>query len=314
MAKHAAQEPERIEVTAVIVDEDGAEGRPVSFDGEPEIGSGPDDAPEPPASSPFPYPDARKSRRTRRILIALIIVVIVAIVAVVGATAALSMRAGGEATQQAQQDSAVSDRLAIGEAGTDDAAAQVREGGSAPDVAAIIGATADEAIAGVGHGAVNAGETEVDEEDNPIKRIVTVELSDEPADTRTGVPSVYLGLDEEGCCVEASFSAGLSQLGYASMSFADAVNQARVVDEVLASAGIPVAEGAVALPGDPAAYTSYAADGTTVQRESYTFTGTYDADGATRSWHATLSYDYPAGSTTGVSEVVRRITITVDAQ
>lgn len=308
MAKHAAADPDRIEVSAVVVDADEPADNPpteaVPPAGRPQGASAP---------APFPYPDMRRSRRVRKVLIALIVVVVLAIVAVAGVTVYISLNQGSAATEQAEEQSAAADQAAMGAAGANDAVSATREGFEPPAVAPLIGMTTDEAIAQIGHGATNVGEKEVDEEDNPVTRIVTIELSDEPADTRTGTPSVYLGLDEDGRCIEATFSTGLSQLGYAQMSFADAVSQARVVDNVLASAGVAVAEGAIALPANAADYTTYAADGTTVEKETFAFSGSYDADGSERAWTATLTYDYPSATAGGaVTDAVRRITVTVE--
>ena len=60
---------------------------------------------------------------------------------------------------------------------------------------------------------------EVNEEGNPIKTEVRVALTDEPADTRTGTPTLYLGLDEDGAVVQAGYSAGTASLGYGTLSF-----------------------------------------------------------------------------------------------
>lgn len=270
------------------------------------------------ASAPFGAEDAfssidgSASRRTRKVLICVIVAIVVVIVAVAAALVVMSMRGAEEASEQAQTQGSTAEEVAIGQAGVSDAATQMREAGEVPSLASLLGLTADEAVAQVGHGATMTNDVEVDEEGNPIVRIVTVELSDEPADTKTGTPSVYVSFDEDGTCIEAAFSAGLSQIGYAPMSFADAVGAGNVVSEVLSAAGAVVADGAISLPADAAAYTTYAADGTTIQRESYAFTGTSDANGVAVSWTAELTYDYSGASSSGdVSSAVRRITVTI---
>ena len=100
----------------------------------------------------------------------------------------------------------------------------------------------------MGRGATVTATREVNEEGNPIKTSLTVALTEEPADTRSGTPTVYLGLDEEGKVVQAGYSAPLASLGFGSLSFADAVSNEHVVEKTLQEAGIPVEEGAAVLP------------------------------------------------------------------
>ena len=92
-----------------------------------------------------------------------------------------------------------------------------------PNLAAVLGMTKDEAIAALKHGATETTSKEVNEEGNPVKTNVTVALTDEPADTRSGTPTVYLGLNEDGAVVQAGYSAATASLGYGSLSFVDAV-------------------------------------------------------------------------------------------
>ena len=121
----------------------------------------------------------------------------------------------------------------------------------------VLGLGQDEALAALAHGAQVTASKDVNEEGNPIKKDVTVALTDEPADTRTGTPTVYLGLNEEGKVVQAGYSASTAALGYGTLSFADAVKNEHVVEKTLQEAGIPVAEGAAVLPEDKTAYSTY---------------------------------------------------------
>ena len=81
--------------------------------------------------------------------------------------------------------------------GVEDASTGTEKLITAPNLAAILGASQDDAIASVGRGATVTATREVNEEGNPIKTSLTVALTEEPADTRSGTPTVYLGLDEE---------------------------------------------------------------------------------------------------------------------
>lgn len=346
MAKHAHEDSDRIEVDAVVLDEAGGPvgqapraDRACADESADEQDFG-DEAKPAPIASPldshgpalsaaeevFPYPDQRKSRRTRKVLIALIIVVVIVIAAGIATVAVLSLQEGASANKQAMDDSAVSGQLAIGETGADDAVVSADARVEVVNVASLLGLSRDDAIAQIGHGAQVTAEkaseedSEGDGEDaqaddaadeGGVATLLTVSLQDDPSDTLTGVPTVYLGLDGDGAVVEASYSAGLSQLGYAAMRFADAVGVAKVVDQTLSAAGITVDSSAISLPEDAASYTTYDTDGTTVLRENCSFTGSTTVSDAPCTWTADLAYDYSAAHG-DVTDAVRRITVTVE--
>ena len=252
-----------------------------------------------------------KSRRLRRMLIGVIIVLVVLLVAALVGVGMLVVNESRSAVQMAtnnQQQS--SDALED----VEDASTGTEKLVTAPDLASILGASQDDAIAAVGHGATVTATREVNEEDNPIKTSLTVALTEEPADSRSGTPTVYLGLDEEGAVVQAGYSAPLASLGFGSLSFADAVSNEHVVEKTLQEAGIPVEEGAVALPEDKAAYSTYDSAGTTLVRENCTFDGEAEISGASRSWSATLSYDYTtANASDNLADTIRLIYVYVNA-
>ena len=77
---------------------------------------------------------------------------------------------------------------------------------------------------------------------NAVKKSVTVALTAEPADSRSGTPTVYLGLDADGKVVQAGYSAATASLGYGSLSFADAVKNEHIVEKTLREAGVNVAD------------------------------------------------------------------------
>ena len=154
----------------------------------------------------------------------------------------------------------------------------------------------------------------VNEEGNPIKTEARVALTAEPADSRTGTPTVYLGLDEAGKIIQAGYSASTTALGYGSLSFADAVRNEDIIQKTLAEAGVAVPEGAVELPEDSTAYTTVDSDGKTVTKEYCSFSGEADVEGASHTWSAVLSYDYSMANASGnLADTVRTIFIYVNA-
>ena len=253
-----------------------------------------------------------KSRRMRRVLIGIIVVLVVLLVAAVVAGVMLVRTASETAVQMAAStQNQTDDEL---QEGVEDANEQAEKIVTAPDLTSLLGLTQEDAIAAVGHGATVTATTEVNEEGNPVRTNVTVALTEEPADTRSGTPTVYLGLDEAGAVVQAGYSAPTSSLGFGSLSFADAVTNEHVIEKTLAEAGIPVEEGAAVLPDDKAEYSTYDSDGTTLVRENYTFEGTVDIDGASHAWSSTLSYDYTtANASDNLADTIRLIYVFVDA-
>lgn len=260
------------------------------------------------AATPELSPRMKKSRRTRRVLIVLVILLILVVAALGFFMFRTFSNSQQEAAQQTQEQ-AVSPRDDIRNASADDA----REATSAklanvPDLASLLGKTQDQAIADLGRGALITQNREVNEEGSPIKVNLNVALTEEPADSKTGTPTVYLGLSEDGTVLQAGYSAAASALGFGSLSFADAVNNEHVIEKTLAKTGVMVPEGSAVLPANKDEYSTYATDGTTVVRERCSFEGDVDVNGIPCNWSSVLSYDYTTQVVTGnLNDTVRII-------
>ena len=256
----------------------------------------------------------RKSRRMRRVLIAIVVLLIL----LIGALGYFTFRLLGEsqtlASQQTQEQQSSAEVGSINKDETKDAASTATKKTEVPDLAAVLGMTTDDAIAALKHGATETSSKEVSEEGNPVKTNVTIALTDEPADTRSGTPSVYLGLDEDGKIVQAGYSAATAALGYGSLSFVDAVKNEHIVEKTLAEASIAVPEGTVELPADKTAYSTYDTDGTTLVKESCSFSGTVDLAGAAHEWSSVLLYDYKTANASGnLADTIRIIYVYINA-
>ena len=268
-------------------------------------------APEPELS-----PRMKKSQRTRRVLIVLVVLLIL----VVGAVGFFWYRtwvgSHQEAAQQTQEQAeAPSPRAGIAGAPTGDAAETKGKLADVPDLAGLLGKNQDETLAAIGRGALVTSNSEVNEEGNPIKLNLTVSLSEEPAGGKTGTPTVYLGLGEDGAVRQAGYSASASALGFGALSFADAVNNEHVIEKTLAKVGVDVAEGSAKLPANKDEYSTYASDGTTVVRERCSFEGDIDVNGTPCTWSAVLSYDYTTQVVTGnLNDTVRIIYVYITAK
>ncbi|OUO90893.1 histone-lysine N-methyltransferase [Gordonibacter sp. An230] len=265
------------------------------------------------SKQPLP-PHLRKSRRMRRILIA----VVVLLVLLIGALGYLTWRLLGEsqtlATQQAQQQQSSQEVDAMHEEDTKDAATATTKKTEVPNLAGVLGLTRDEAVEKLRHGATVTSEKEVSEEGSAVKTNVTIALTDEPADTRSGTPTVYLGLDEGGRTIQAGYSAATASLGYGSLSFVDAVENEGIVEKTLEEAGVSVPAGSAVLPEDKAAYSTYASDGTTLVEEKCSFSGTVELDGVAHEWSSVLLYNYATANTSGnLADTIRMIYVYVNA-
>lgn len=255
----------------------------------------------------------RKSRRMRRILIVVIILLVLLLAAMFYFGFQMLKTSDSAAVQQAQNAEQQTD--AIGADDTTDAANEAVKTTTVPDLASLLGLTQDEAVERLQHGAQVTGDPRaVNEEGNPIKSEVRVALTAEPADSRTGTPTVFLGLDKKGRVVQAGYSASTASLGYGALSFADAVRTEHVIEKTLAEAGVTVDADDVALPEDSASYTTYDTDGKTITKEYCSFSGSSEVDGAAHTWSAVLSYDYSMANASGnLADTVRTIFIYVNS-
>ncbi|MEG1197645.1 MAG: hypothetical protein RSD38_04600, partial [Raoultibacter sp.] len=247
----------------------------------------------------------KKSRRMRRLLI----VVVCLLVVLMGVLAVLSYMLVQE-TQNAALQQVTQDVEAVGSQNTKDASTTVVKKTTVPALVGILGKTQAEAVKLIGHGALAAPPVEVKEEGNPIKSKVTVTLTDEPADTRSGAPTVYLGFNEAGTVVQAGYSAATASLGYGSLSFTDAIQNEKIIEATFAEAGLTLPAGSVVLPTDKMKYSTYATDGKTLLKENCSFSGTAEAGGVAYSWSAVLMYDYAAANASGnLADTIRQVYI-----
>jgi len=254
-------------------------------------------------------PKMKKSQRTRRVLTVLLIILIIVIAAVIFFWYRTWTGSHQEAAQQTQEQAATpNQREGIADTPARDATESTAKLADVPDLSGILGKSQDEAIQLIGRGALITANNPVNEEGNPIKTNLNVALTDEPADSKTGTPTVYLGLGEDGTVQQAGYSASASALGFGSLSFADAVNNEHAVEKTLARIGVPVEEGTVALPANKDEYSTYNSDGTTVIRERCSFEGEATVAGIPCFWSSVLSYDYTTQVVTGnLNDTVRVI-------
>ncbi|MCL2889602.1 MAG: histone-lysine N-methyltransferase, partial [Eggerthellaceae bacterium] len=181
-----------------------------------------------PQDEDFPYQEGRRSRRTdkpelhpmqrrSRKIRRTLIVVIVLLIALIGATIYFNYQLLEEARRQAIEQVTHNDPTDTDKLKDDDPHDATTATTKKTDVVylvALIGMGQDDAIRAIGHGATIVSSLPIKEEGNPIRTELKVSLTEEPGDTRSGTPTVYLALDGAGVIIRAGYSAAITTLGY----------------------------------------------------------------------------------------------------
>ncbi len=256
----------------------------------------------------------RRSLRTRKVLIA-VLVLILALAAAAGYFVyQMYLTSQQELGQQVSQADDVDAVTAEGQDAGD--SGHVTQKTQVPKLTGLFGMTQDDAVEAIGHGATVTTTQDVNEEGSSIKKRVSVELSEEPGDSKSGTPTVYLGLDEDDKVIMAGYSAATASLGYGTLSLQDIVANEHVIERTLVDAGVVVEDGAAQLPEDASEYQTYDTDGVTLVRENASFEGTADdADGNSYKWTGVLAYDYTAANASGnLADTVRQVYIYLERE
>lgn len=255
----------------------------------------------------------RKSHRTRRVLIAIIILLVFILGGLGYLGYQLFTTSNSVLTQQANESATDVKSVSTAQTATKDASTANTKKTDVPGLVKFIGATQENAVKLLGHGSTVSLSADVNEEGNPVKKRVSVVLTDEPADAKSGTPTVYLGLNEEGLVIMAGYSAATASLGYGSLSFADAITNEHVIEKTLNEAGLNLPDDTVTLPAR-STYSTYASDGMTLVKENCSFNGTTSVNGVNYNWSSVLVYDYTAANASGnLADTVRQIYVYVNA-
>lgn len=335
MAKHAAHGPRNVEADPRQDDsaqryrpDDGSSEYPDAFEGLEPVDSGPmlfDEQPiyTKPVSvgshgkpkKPQLSPAMLKSRRTRRILIVITVLLVALIAALVYFGYRLLVESGTLASQQAQEQQANQDVDAMNQSAStaQDTTVAVTKTARVPELDLLLGMSLDDAVAELGPTFAAGPERDADESDRPIMTTVTLTDTSGSTESRSGIPTVYLGLDSERKVIEAGYSAATSALGFAPSSFSDAVLNDRIIENAMAEAGVAVDAADVILPDDRASYATFADDGKTVVKERCSFAGTANQNGLDIEWSAVLMYDYTTSNATGnLANTIRLVYLYLD--
>lgn len=253
----------------------------------------------------------RHSRRMRIVLLVAIILLCVLLAALGYFTIRLFGEVGEVAQQSASSVSSNSDVAGLGaegslasDVGSSD---RVNKKVTIPVLIGLVGLSQDEALEQLGPSASVSSEADITEkaetgegddkkeEEKVVGKTVTVVLENGAVDSHGTATSAYLTLDEDGIVKTVGYSTSVANLGYGDVSFGDAVGE-HIVEQSLAEAGVPVELGSAVLPDDSTEYKVYSSDGTKLNEEKYTFTGTATVADVEYAWTVRLSYDYSAAN------------------
>lgn len=279
--------------------------------------------------APIDSPQAHAaSRRMRKKLLIAFVILIVLVLCGVLAGGFILHKSQKEAAEHAQETEQVAGQE-LADAEKSDVSLQTGEATEIPELMGLFGKKQDACVKAIGHGATVTATTVVKAEkkgkkdakkktpkktgiDALIKSTATVELSDEPAEEKTGKPTVRLYFDKEGKCIQVGYSAGVSSLGYSALSFADVVESEHAVENTLRAIGLDVKDGTAKLPEKVDSYTTYNADSGMVSKEKCQFKGKKTVNGKDYKWEAVLLYDYVASNATGnLADTVRQMYVYV---
>ncbi|MDO5329679.1 MAG: hypothetical protein Q4E88_06285 [Coriobacteriia bacterium] len=167
-----------------------------------------------------------------------------------------------------------------------------------PKLTEFLGKNVSDAVASLGSGASVISST---------SNQVIVNLTNEAANVKSGSTTISFDLNKEIVkCVH--FRCNTWALGYGALSFTDLINNEHCIEKSLNEAGLNLEYGSVIAPTNRSTYTSYAADGVTVEKESFTFHGR----SGKYNWEANMTFDYSIANTKGnLADTVRTIEISI---
>ena len=143
---------------------------------------------------------------------------------------------------------------------------------------------------------------------------VVINFKNESASEDSVAPICNATFNKSGKLTKCSFTCNTSALGYGALSFTDIINNAHVVENALAEAGVSVAVGSVVVPADRSSYTTYESDGVTTVSEKYNFTGSAKANSRSCKWQALVNFDYSKANAKGnLAKTIRTIQITLES-
>lgn len=198
----------------------------------------------------------------------------------------------------------------------DDKTSSVKKTATIPDLASFVG-TDSESLSGlVGHGAQVLSDEVKEGSENGVARTIKFTLANDEGDAKTGNPTIVFNVDGDGIVLDCTYLASIKTLGYGTLSFRDAILNAKIIIKAMDEAGVVIDEQDVNLPSDRTEYSYFTNDSKRVLKEEKTFFGVGKKNGDEQeefSWSSTLTYDYSASiENDNLEDTIRTISITVE--
>ena len=246
------------------------------------------------------------AKKMRKNLIVAIVALIVIICVIVCLMAFYLLHSQNASVQQQQ----TNDTTHIETDPSETASTKDEKSSTVPALAGLIGVNVDSLATAAGHGAQVTSDEAKNDENDPVKRVIKLTLTNDVSSDSTGNPTIVANINSDGNVTSVTYSSSTKTLGYGTMSFTDAIQNEKIIEKVMKEAGLSINSADVVLPEDKASWTTYTDDGKRISREEKEFSGEVDG----KKWSAKLVYDYTVSlATDNLSDTLRNITITISS-
>lgn len=246
------------------------------------------------------------AKKMRKNLVIAIVSLIVIICVIVGLMVFYVLQSQSVSVQQQQS----SDVSQMENDPSETATTKDEKTSTVPALAGLIGVNVDSLATAAGHGAQITSDEAKNDENDPVKRVIKLTLTNDVGSDSSGNPTIVANLNSDGNATSVTYSSSTKTLGYGTMSFADAIQNEKIIEKVMKEAGLTINSADVVLPEDKASWTTYTDDGKRISREEKEFSGEVDG----KKWSAKLAYDYTVSlATDNLSDTLRNITITISS-
>lgn len=247
-------------------------------------------------------------RKRRRRLIGIIVLLLLVICAVLAGGYNVYVDVQGK--YNPTSDTADSSIIGVSDDASDRSHAPTTD---VPHVAELLSCSVDDATARLGKNALLVSDFTDELSSTAIVRHLKFSLTNEPNDGRSGFPTVFVNANHNNKVVQVGYGVSLRLLDVGDVSFADAIIHKHLIEKTLGLMGFTCDDNQVHLPANPADYSTYEENGTTLKTQEFTFEGECSYNDKPLKFSAVLSYDFTAANlpTGNVSDTLRNLYVYV---
>ncbi len=182
-----------------------------------------------------------------------------------------------------------------------------------PHIAELLSCSVDEVSTHLGENALLVSDFVDPLSSTAVVRHMKYSLTNEPNDGRSGFPTVFVNANIKNKVVQVGYGVSLRLLDVGDVSFADAITHKHLIEKTLGLMGFTCDDNQVHLPANPADYSTYEENGTTLKTQEFTFEGDCSYNNKPLKFSAVLSYDFTAANlpTGNVSDTLRNLYVYV---